>query len=172
MKNYTTKTREEFKSVKCSACDKNHDLEGFQVYLNKCLEDRNKFIYESKLCYGCLISIRKDQNAKNCKNRKSCKKCQEKHLKTLYGLKIEKKTTSRGKINNKNNISTNNTLVQEGDESGEMLSCNSTYTTSDVASMYVVKYGSSLVVETYAMLHSCNEGTFIEKGSLNELKIS
>ena len=35
-----------------------------------------------------------------------------------------------------------------------------------------VNYGSSPVVETYAMLDSCSEGTFIEKGLLKELKIS
>ena len=152
------------------------DLEGCQVHLNKSLEDRSKFIYKSKFCYGCLSSISKDHNAKNCKNRRSCKKCQEKHLTTLHELKIEKKTISRDKTNNENNISTNNTLVQEGDESGEMLSCNSIYITSDVVSMCVVpfkvKYGSSPVVETYAILDSCSEGTFIEKGLLKELKIS
>ena len=91
-------------------------------------------------------------------------------------MKIEKKITARYTGNNENNISTNNILVQEDDESGEMLSCNSTYTTSDVVSMCVVpvkvKYGSSLVVETYAMLDSCSECTFIEKGLLKELNIS
>ena len=76
-----------------------------------------------------------------------------------------------------NYVSTNNILVLEGDESGEMmLFCNSTYTTSDVVSMCVVpvkvKYGSSPVVETCAMLDSCSEGTFIEKGLLKELRIS
>ena len=35
-----------------------------------------------------------------------------------------------------------------------------------------VKYGSSPVAETYAMLDSCSEGTFIKKGLLKELKIS
>ena len=35
-----------------------------------------------------------------------------------------------------------------------------------------VKYSSSPVVETYAILDSCSEGTFIEKGLLKELKIS
>ena len=35
-----------------------------------------------------------------------------------------------------------------------------------------VNYGSSPVVETYVMLDSCSEGTFIEKGLLKELKIS
>ena len=163
-----TENREGPESVKCRACDKNHDLEGCQVYLNKSLEDRSKFIYKSKLCYGCLSSISNDHNAKNCTYRRSCKKCHEKHLTTLHGLKIEKKTASRERNNNENNISTDNTLVQEGDKSGEILPCNYTHTTSDVVSMRVVsvkvKYGSSPVVETYAMLDSCSEGTFIEKG--------
>ena len=79
LKTYTNETREGSEPVKCPACDKNHDLEGCQAYLNKSLEDRSKFIYKSKLCYGCLSSISKDHNAKKCKNRRSCKKCQEKH---------------------------------------------------------------------------------------------
>ena len=118
--------------------NKNHDPEGSQVCLNKLLEDRSKFIYKSKPCYGCLSFISKVHNAKICKNRRSCKKCQEKHLASLHGLKIEKKTASRDKTNNENNIGTNNTLVQEGDESGEMLSCNSIYITSEVVSMCVL----------------------------------
>ena len=65
LKTYMTETREESESMKCPACDKNHDLEGCQVYLNKSLEDRSKFIYKSKLCYGCLSSISKDHNVKN-----------------------------------------------------------------------------------------------------------
>ena len=62
LKTYKTETREESESVKCPACEKNHDLESCQVYLNKSLEDRSKFIYKSKLCYGCLSSISKDHN--------------------------------------------------------------------------------------------------------------
>ena len=99
----------------------------------------------------------------------------QKTLKNSAWIKIEKKTTSTDKTNNENNISTDNTLVQEGDESGEMLSCNSTYFTSEVVNICVmlvkVKYVSSPVVETYAMLDSCSEGTFIENGLLEELKI-
>lgn len=38
------------------------------------------------------------------------------HLKFQHGLNIEKKTTYRDKANNKNNISTKNILVQEGDK--------------------------------------------------------
>ena len=91
-------------------------------------------------------------------------------------MKIEKKTTSRDKTNNEINISTNNNLVQEGNESGEMFSCNSTYTPSDFVCMCVVpvkvNYSSSSAVETYVKLDSCSEGTFIEKGLLKELKIS
>ena len=116
LQTYMAETKEGSEPVKCPACAKNHDLEGCQVYLNKSLEDRSKFIYTSKLCYGCLSSIIKDLNAKNCKNRRSCKKCNEKQLTTLHRLKIGKKTTSRDKTNNENNISTNSTLVQESDE--------------------------------------------------------
>ena len=42
-----------------------HIFDGCQVYLNKSLEDRSKFIYKSKFCYGCLSSISKDHNVKN-----------------------------------------------------------------------------------------------------------
>ena len=140
------------------------------------VREGSEFIYKSKPCYGCLSFISKDRNARNCKNRRSCKKCHKKHLRTLHGLKIEKKTTFTDKTNSDNNISTDNTLVQEGNESGEMLSCNSTYFTSEAVKMCVVlvkvKYVSSPVVETYAMLDSCSEGTFIENGLLEEQKIS
>ena len=173
LKTYMTESREASESVKCPACDEDHDLEGCQVYLNKSLEDISKFINNNKLCYECLRAISKDHNVQKFKNRRSCKKC---HETTLHVLKIEKKTTSRDKTNNEINISTNNNLVQEGNESGEMFSYNSTYTASDFVSMCVVpvkvNYGSSSAVETYVKLDSCSEGTFIEKGLLKELKIS
>ena len=35
----------------------------------------------------------------------------------------------------------------------------------------MLSYGSSPVVETYAMLDSCIEGTFIEKGFLKDFEI-
>lgn len=79
-----TETREGPELMKCPACEKYHDLEGFQVYFNKSLEDRSKFFYKSKLYCGCLSSISMDHNAKNCKNRRNCNKCHEKRLKTLH----------------------------------------------------------------------------------------
>ena len=136
----------------------------------------NDSLFSSNAVSQCTSKSDKHDQTENCKNRRSCKKCHKKHLRTLHGLKIEKKTTSTDKTSNENNISTDNTLVQEGNESGEMLSCNSTYFTSEAVNMCVVlvnvKYVSSPVVETYAMLDSCSEGTFIENGLLEELKIS
>ena len=47
-----------------------------------------------------------------------------------------------------------------------MLSCSSTYTILDVVSMCVIPvrviYGSIRAVETYAVLDSCSEDTFLE----------
>ena len=41
----------------CYLCQNNHDLDKCQEYMKKSLEERSKFLFQKKLCYGCYMSI-------------------------------------------------------------------------------------------------------------------
>ena len=170
-----TETKENSKR-KCPACGKNHDLETCQLYLAKPIEERIKFLFKNKLCYGCMNIISKGHTGKTCKKRRSCKVCNEKHLTIRHGLRVEGKSSGNG-VNirtNSQNSSTHNTVVIEDDQNEEVC-CNSTYTGSNVVSMCVVpvriKHRTKKILETYAMLDSCNESIFMDEQLLDELQI-
>ena len=66
-------------------CNENHDIEDCTYYLQQTMEERSKFLFKKKLCYGFLKTVTKEHNAKTCSNRRSCKVCNEKHVTTLHG---------------------------------------------------------------------------------------
>ena len=69
----------------CPMCNENHDMEDYTYYLQKTMEERIKFLFKNKLCYGCLKTVAKEHNAKTCLSRISCKVCNEKHATILQG---------------------------------------------------------------------------------------
>ena len=181
VKSYLTETKiatetEEVSKRKCPACDKNHDLDACQLYLAKPIEERSKFLFKNKLCYGCVNTIFKDHTGKTCKKRRSCKICNEKYLTTLHGLKVEKKSSGNGSNirTNSQNSSTHNTVVVEDDQNEEIC-CSSTYTGSNVVSLCVapasIKHRTSKVLETHVILDSFSQGTFMDEQLLVELQI-
>ena len=42
------------------------------------MEERSKFLFNNKLCHGCLKTVTKEHNAKTCSSGRSCKVCNEK----------------------------------------------------------------------------------------------
>ena len=69
--NFATKGGEV--EVKCSLCEGNHDLDDCSSFLQFELQERSKWLYNNKLCYGCLNAISVNHNARNCKNRRNAK---------------------------------------------------------------------------------------------------
>ena len=68
--------------VKCSLCEGNHDLDDCNSFLQFDLQERGKWLFHNKLCYGCLSAISVNHNAKN---RKECKVCKERYATSLHG---------------------------------------------------------------------------------------
>ena len=62
------------------------------------LQERSKWLFHNKLCYGCLSAISVNQNARNCKNRKECKVCKKKQPTFLHGYKAEKNKVDNREI--------------------------------------------------------------------------
>ena len=109
--------------VKCSLYEGNHDLDGCNAFLQFDLQERSKWLFHNKLCYGCLSAFSVNHNARNCKNRKECEVCKRRHRTSLHGYKAEKSKVKH----------------QDGNSSEESkvnVDCATANTNSDVISMF------------------------------------
>ena len=106
-------------------------------------------------------------NSKICNKRRKCKIYDGKHPTVLHGLEIKKKDKNKHENNNEENkeVKSNDTGVN----------CAS-LKVNQIISMCVVPVqvrlkGSGSVVETWAMLDNCSQGSFVKTNLLDELKV-
>ena len=50
--------------------NEDHDIEDQTYYLRQTMEERSKFLFKNKLCYGCLKTVTKEHNTKTCSSRR------------------------------------------------------------------------------------------------------
>ena len=126
LKPYLTTVKEKSGKSKdvCYLCQNYHDLDKCQEYMKKPVEERSKFLFQKKLCYGCYMPISTDHNSRSCKDRRVCDTCGEKHSAGLHGYKSCKK--------NKNAVG------GTSQKSDSTLACPATMMKSKVVSMCVV----------------------------------
>ena len=146
----------------CPIFNENHDIEDCTYYLQQTMEERSKFLFKNKLCYGCLKTVRKEHKAKTCSSRRSYKVYNGKHEMTLHGY-LRKKTA----INSDKGLT---------DGKNEGVKCASVNTGTDVICMCVVpikvQYGNSgKVLETHTLLDSCSQGNFTLETLINNLGV-
>ena len=173
LKTYLTAAEEKTEEIVnvCQFCHKSHDLDSCPEYKKKSVEERSKFLFQKKLCYGCYTPISSEHNTRICKQRPVCDICSERHPTGLHGYKASKKNrTGDGNDSGKNNGS---------------LACATTKMKSNVVSMCVVPVKikcnkSRKELKTYAMLDCWSQGTFINsalarksrtEGTLTTIKI-
>ena len=148
--------------VKCSLREGNHNLDDCNSFLQFDLQKRSKWLFQNKLCYGCLSAISVNHNGRNCKNRKECKVCQKRHPTSLHGYEAEKSKAKQ----------------QDGNSSKESkvnVNC-ATANTKSLISMCVVPVLvrhklSNYIVKTYAMLDGCSQATFMQNKLLGALSL-
>ena len=58
--------------------------------MKKSVKEINQFLFQTKLCYRCYMSISTDYNSRSCKQRRVCDST-EKHPTGLHGYKVSKK---------------------------------------------------------------------------------
>ena len=56
----------------CKFCDKNHDLDDCQEYLNKSLSQRKDFLKKKSLCFACYSP---GHRSNGCAQQRTCKSC-------------------------------------------------------------------------------------------------
>ena len=59
LKTYLTAAEEKSEEIVnvCQLCLKSHDLDSCTEYKEKSVEERSKFLFQRKLCYGCYTPI-------------------------------------------------------------------------------------------------------------------
>ena len=62
---------------KCILCSHKHDLNNFNEYVWKSIEERRKFLARKKLCYCCYKPISISHNARTCNDRPINQTCQK-----------------------------------------------------------------------------------------------
>ena len=134
-------------------CNENHDIEDCTYYLQKTMEERSKFLFKNKLCYGYLKAVTKKHSAKTC----SSKNILQGYLRKTTAINSDKGLTHDGK-------------------NQESVKCASVNTGTDLISMCVVpikvqyvNFGK--VLETHALSDSCSQGTFILETLINNLGV-
>lgn len=81
----------------CVLCNKRHDLDVCKEFLKKPINERKKYAFENKLCFGCLQS---GHTSMHCTKRKSCSLCQRSHPTSLHDDYIQRansRTASQAK---------------------------------------------------------------------------
>ena len=147
--------------IKCALCEGSHNLDDCSTFLQFNLQERSKWLFHNKLCYGCLSTISVNHNARNCKNRKECKICKKRHPTSLHGYKAEKFKNKEVDTDSRDDPKVN-------------VNCATANTKSDLISMCVVPVVvrhklSNHFVKTYAMLDNCSQATFMQDKLLADL---
>lgn len=80
-KTFTTSSSEKTIPV-CVFCKRHgHSLHKCRKFMEKTVEDRVKFVYSEKLCFGCL---KIGHSSKRCISRSVCEKCEKRHPTCLH----------------------------------------------------------------------------------------
>ena len=71
LKTYPTAAEEKTEEMVnvCKLCQKSHNLDSCPQYKKKYVEERSKFLFQKKLCYGCYTPIPSEHNAQIYKQR-------------------------------------------------------------------------------------------------------
>ena len=158
--------------VKCINCCQKHGLDHCEDFLSKSLDDRNAFLTQKKLCYGCCNPMTPTHNASTCTDRCVCRICGKKHPTCLHGYKPKRMRTN---YENWRNYA-NGSQERQPPQIKDVRISTATIGTEDCISMCVVPIkikssDSGKVVATYAMLDNCSQGTFVTEDLLERLGV-
>lgn len=77
----------EKQETKFSICKRSHDLQNCHPFNKNPLLEKSNFLFDQKLCYGCLFPISENHNARNLKIRRECSNCRKRNPSCLHEYK-------------------------------------------------------------------------------------
>ena len=130
--------------------------------MSQSTEERSKFLYRNKLCYGCYKTISKQHNGRSCKHRRTCKICKGNHPSGLHGYKPKKADGNSKDGENEKPPPLKNASIK----------CSSKLISMCVVPIKISHTNSSKVLAVHAMLDNCSQGTFVKEDIISVLGIN
>ena len=179
----------------CFYCKKNdHHIHACDEFSLLSLVDKQSFIKDNKLCFGCLKSSSRDHFSKICKNRLICEDCGKRHptiLHDYYGAK-QVSDSDNTSITGSTHQGVNSTpkvsetsfddklkVEVEGQNSNDVkpsltvstiVESNNEIVGLSIVPVYVyVKGQFNKKIKVYAMLDMCSQGTFVAENLIEKL---
>ncbi|XP_060759736.1 uncharacterized protein LOC132870171 [Neoarius graeffei] len=140
-------------AVTCMCCGETHSIHKCQIFTNKPVEDKRKFIHDNNLCFGCL---RRGHNSRDCKNKATCGICKRPHPTPLHENRSVAATD------------TSSSHAMQAEENTSSLSCSVDKGDGGSTSMIMPVWISSTSApekETlvYALLDTQSSSTFVDQ---------
>ena len=152
--------------ISCALCNKPHNLNNCELFLQKSLRDRRDFVKERKLCYGCFSN---QHVAKNCKERQSCKTCNKKHPTAMHDdnwTSKAKNQSERGQPKETSRVGNKRTVTSSITGAGDIP------VNLGVLPVWLSHESNpSNKVKIYALLDNASGGTFIKEELTQKLGI-
>lgn len=150
----------------CSVCkSETHNITKCPTFAAKSGEDKKAFIWENRLCFGCL---RKGHMTKDCRRRHTCNICSRRHPTCLHEDRKQRpvEATTNSSTSTENHASL---------ETHKVVSHASTQCTSATSSIVPVLVSSihepHREVLTYAILDTQSDSTFVLEDVLDKLNV-
>ena len=74
----------------CLCCGGSHLLDDCPTFQRRTIEEKTQFVFENRLCFGCL---EQGHRIADCQGRKSCKTCKGRHPSVLHDQRRQPKET-------------------------------------------------------------------------------
>jgi len=162
------------RSKPCSKCDKLHNLDECDQYLQLTVDERQEFLFKNRLCFSCYDATTEGHTARTCSKRRKCTICKEQHPTGLQGYRRKGKPPDIQKKRTGADVQQRPTSVTGA--SVKSINANCLRLCTEVISLNIVPVkithpASSVVVLTKALLDNGNQGTFIHENVLDQLKV-
>ena len=153
------------KSRICAHCKQSHDLDDCPDFKKLPIEERREFVFRHRLCFGCLKRTSSNHSAKTCNNKKKCSICERLHPSSLhdYYQKEDELKTSKDDESDKAKSVTNGCVNSNVDASIGLCI---------VRVKISLKKDCNSSVETFALLDTGSQGTFIDEDVLQDLDVT
>ena len=162
---HSTGTSDNTNKRPCTHCNDSHFINNCSKFLSLPMSDRKAFIFEKRLCFGCL----KPSHVKgDCKHKLECTICKKCHPSALHY--VDNSTSANTQISEDDN-------VNDHSESVATTSCFTSELSSKYCSMIIPVYVHhescpKKEILIYCMLDTQSDSSFIRSDIMKKLDIS
>ena len=158
--------------LRCQWCEAPHNLDKCERYLQLSIDDRRKWLYNKRLCFGCYGPSSETHQARSCPKKRKCDTCTADHSTGLHGYRRRTRSFDRRREHQDDHTS----LPVPSSIEPAPLNVSFTKLDMEVTSLNVVLVrlthpSSEVVVVTKALLDNGSQGTFIHEKLLHQLNV-